>query len=158
MSSTMLTLEWFQSTAYGKAWSSLDAIVYENAYLIASTDQRMIDVKHNCHDVYENALSMYIAIILTQGGASDAPVIDTADAGKVAYVTADKVFDVQRNYTLVDAPNLIKGALPSNLLSNIFEQCKSIAVGMRLVRGRIGCGGCGTGSSGITVGDMSDDV
>ena len=158
MSSTMLTLEWFQSTAYGKAWSSLDAIVYENAYLIASTDQRMIDVKRNCHDVYENALSMYIAIILTQGGASDAPVIDTADAGKVAYVTADKVFDVQRNYTLVDAPNIIKGALPSNLLSNIFEQCKSISAGMRLVRGRIGCGGCGAGSSGITVGDMSDDL
>ena len=158
MSSTMLTLEWFQSTAYGKAWSSLDAIVYENAYLIASTDQRMMDVKNNCPDLYENALSMYIAIILTQGGASDAPVIDQTATGKVAYVTADKVLDVQRNYTLVDAPSLIKGALPSNLLSNIFEQCKSISAGMRLVRGRIGCGGCGAGSSGINVGDMSDDL
>lgn len=158
MSSTMLTLEWFQSTAYGKAWSSLDAIVYENAYLIASNDQRMMDVKHNCPDVYENALSMYIAIILTQGGASDAPVIDQTATGKVAYVTKDKVYDTDRTYTLVDMPSLVAGALPSNLLSNIFEQCKSIAVGMRLVRGRIGCGGCGAGSSGITVGDMSDDV
>jgi hypothetical protein len=157
MNPTMFDIDWFLSTAYGKAWLGLDAIVYENAYIIASTDQRMIDVENNCPDVHPTALSMYISMILTQGGSDTAPVVDPSATDKVAYVTSDKVYDTQRSYTLVDAPKEVSGALPSNILTRIFEQCRSITTGMRLVRARVGCDTCSTGGRDrFAVGDMSD--
>ena len=159
MSLPTLDLSWFLSTAYGKVWanSNLDPIVYENAYLLASTDVRMIDVKNNCPDIYSNALSLYIAIILTQGGTESAAVINPTQTDKVAYVVSDKVYDVERKYSLVDAPSEISGALPANTLSRIFEQCKSIVVGMRLVKSALGCNSCGGGSSnGLNIGDTAD--
>jgi hypothetical protein len=157
MNPTVFDLAWFLSTAYGQAWLGLQAIVYDNAYIIASTDQRMIDVRNNCPDAYPNALAMYISIILTQGGSTTAPVVDPAATDKVAYVISDKVYDTSRSYTLVDAPKEVAGALPSNILTRIFEQCRSIAVGMRLVKGRVGCGTCGNGGRDrFDVGDMSD--
>ena len=157
MNPTVFDIDWFLSTAYGKAWLGLDPIVYDNSYIIASTDQRMMDVKNNCPDTYSSALSLYISMILTQGGSDSAPVVDPSATDKVAYVTSDKVYDTQRNYTLVDAPKEVSGALPSNILTRIFEQCRSITTGMRLVKGRVGCGTCGNGGGDrFDVGDMSD--
>jgi hypothetical protein len=163
MDPTTLTLEWFLSTAYGKRWTGLDPITYADAYIIASSDPRMIDVLHNCPDQYSVALSMSISLILQQSGVvivpdgSTPPVINPTDTGKIAYVTKDRVADVERSYTLVDAPKEVAGSLPSNLLARIFEDCKSIGMGMRLIRSRIGCGGCGSvGNDGFQVGDMSD--
>lgn len=157
MNPSVFDLAWFLSTAYGKAWEGLDPIVYENSYTIASTDQRMMDVKNNCPDTYSQALSLYIAMILTQGGSDSAPVVDPSATDKVAYVTSDKVYDTQRNYTLVDAPKEVSGALPSNILTRIFDQCRSITTGMRLVKRRVGCGTCGRGGRDrFEVGDMSD--
>ena len=157
MNPTVFNVDWFISTAYGKAWLGLDPIIYENSYIIASTDQRMVDVKNNCPDTYSAALSMYISIILTQGGSDSSPVIDPAATDKVAYVISDKVYDTSRSYTLVDAPKEVSGALPSNILTRIFEQCRSIVVGMRVVKGRVGCGTCSNGGRDrFEVGDMSN--
>lgn len=151
---------WFLTTSYGSNWtdSTLTQNVYEEALVIAALDHRLIDVQNNCPQLFPIALSLYIAIILVQGGSggSGASTIDPAASDKVAYVTADKVYDTQRNYTLVDATKETSGALPSNLLAKMFEQCKPIVTGMRVVRGRLGCGGCGTGTGGITIGDMAD--
>ena len=160
MSLPTLDLEWFLSTAYGKVWASsnLDSFVYENAYLLASTDVRVIDVKNNCPDIYSSALSLYIAIILTQGGGNSSGIaINPTQTDKVAYVVSDKVYDVERTYSLVDIPEEMKSALPANTLSRIFEQCKSIVVGMRLVKSALGCNSCGGGfSNGLNIGDMAD--
>lgn len=155
---TLYQKSWFLSTTYGSAWSdsTLTDVQYENALTIAILDHRMIHVFNNCPHLAATALPLYIAIILTQGGSGEgATVIDPSATDKVAYVTADKVYDIQRNYTLVDAPKEISGSLPSNLLTRIFEQCKPIVSAMRVVRGAVGCGKCGT-STGVVVGDMSD--
>lgn len=158
MDPTLYPKSWFLSTTYGSAWSdsTLTNVQYENALTIAILDHRMAHVSNNCPHLAATALSMYIAIILTQGGSGEgATVIDPSATDKVAYVTADKVYDIQRNYTLVDVPKEISGSLPSNILSRIFDQCKPIVSAMRVVRGAVGCGKCGN-RSGITIGDMSD--
>jgi hypothetical protein len=142
-------INWFLATAYGASFDGFDdALTYDFALTVAEAE--LANVKCNCPKLYPYALQIKIYLILSQmklaePGSGDAS-IPNVSGGKIAYVSSDKVYDTQRNYTLVDEPQQQKASSPTGILQSIVERCTmALGIGAMLVRSfplgsECGCG------------------
>ena len=89
---------------------------------------------------------MKLSLVLAAMAPSPAGAVlpPAGDAGKVAYVTGDKVGDVERRYTLADQSEQQKASSPAGLLASMIERCRaplrSGAILARSIRRGCGCG------------------
>ena len=124
---------WFIGPPMGKKYESITDDDYFLALLLAQNDARMISVAKYCPLLFESALALQIDALLQELLGSGAAGID-GSGETVAYVTSDKVYDVQRNYTLMQRSQVAIQATPSGRLATIFAQCKGAKIAMHLAR------------------------
>ena len=131
---------WFLGTAIGKKYESITDDDYFLALLLAQNDARIIKVEKYCPALFETALALQIDLILQ--GLFDEGGVANADGGgeHIAYVTSDKVYDVQRNYTLMQKAQETLRTTPSGRLATIYDQCKGAKIAMHLARTPKRCG------------------
>ncbi|GHA66250.1 hypothetical protein GCM10009007_03390 [Formosimonas limnophila] len=132
---------WFISTPMGKKYESISDDDYFLALLLATNDARMINVSKYCPKIFDEALALQIDALLqelfhTEGGVT---TID-GNGDAVAYVTSDKVYDTQRNYTLMQRSQESVKATPSGRLALIYSQCKGARIAMHLALKPSSCG------------------
>lgn len=136
---------WFIGTPMGKKYESITDDDYFLALLLAQNDARMVSVAKYCPLLFDAALALQIDALLQElfGGGSDGGVTSVDGAGgTVAYVTSDKVYDTQRNYTLMQRSQVAIQATPSGRLATIFAQCKGAKISMHLARSTSSSCGC----------------
>lgn len=144
-------LAWFQAMPYGAPFTLLTAAQYEHAYTLSAFELK--NVACWCAEIYPQALSMKIAIVLDQAGFGRVPpetanpVVDSAGGNYEAYVVEDEVYDVRRKYQIKEKAKQLAASSPTGLLESLIAGCKPpLGVGATL-GGRLGgafskcCGG-----------------
>jgi len=126
-------------------FAGLDQGVYDLALALAEVE--LAEVKCWCPDIYAQALQIKLSMILAGLAPSATGEINppAADSSKVAYVTRDKVGDVERQYTLVDANAAQRSSTPSGLLDGIIARCKAPLRSGAVLARSFTRGGCGCG-------------
>lgn len=159
-------LEWFLCTAFGRCYNGgLPEEVYDTFFDLACS--KLCFVEKWCPKVYKTALAIQISLMLeaTPYSNSSGQVSVNAEnpSSKMAVVKSDKVYDVEREYTMVDVERERAAASPANILAGIIDRCKAPAmIGARLVRSHppsCGCGKCCGGKGrlgGLRLGDKAD--
>ena len=132
---------WFLGTAIGKKYDAITDDDYFLALLLAQNDARLMRVEKYCPLLFETALALQIDLILQGLFGDDGVANADGDGDYVAYVVSDKVYDINRNYSLMQRSQEVLKTTPSGRLATIYEQCKGARIAMHLAAPtKRGCG------------------